>query len=107
MMRLQAGSIESPAAPPETALQAPGTDEQLEQQTTLGWLEARIATLSERQREVLVLSTVKGLRMQEIANLLRLPENTVKTHLRRARLALAEDLAARDGPAAVAGGESA
>jgi RNA polymerase sigma-70 factor (ECF subfamily) len=108
MTRLQTGAVETPATvvPLDPAPHAPGLDEQLEQQTTLAFLERRIAGLPERQREVLVLSTVKGLRLQEIASLLRLPENTVKTHLRRARLALAEDLAAHDGPAAVAGGES-
>jgi len=75
-----------------------GTDEVAEQQATLEWLEQRIGTLPELPREVLVLSTIKGLHMNEIAALLSIPENTVKTHLRRARLALAEGLAQRDQP---------
>lgn len=82
---------------------SPAVDEQVEREATLAWLERRIAGLPDPQREVLVLSTVKGLKMREIATLLRLPENTVKTHLRRARLALAEALAARDDPAAAGG----
>lgn len=77
---------------------SPGVDEQVEQQSTLAWLEQRIATLPDHQRDVLVLSTIKGLQMKEVAAILRLPENTVKTHLRRARLALAEGLAARNDP---------
>ena len=52
--------------------------------------------LPELQREILVLSTLKGLRMKDIAMVMALPENTVKTHLRRARLALAESLARRE-----------
>ena len=70
------------------------------------WLEQRIAALPEPQREVLVLSTMKGLRMSEIATILELPENTVKTHLRRARLALAESLAQRENPSPAVGGSS-
>lgn len=83
-----------------------GLDEQLEQQSTVVWLEQRITTLPERQREVLVLSTMKGLRMKEIATILAVPENTVKTHLRRARLALAESLVQRENPAASVGGST-
>jgi len=86
---------------------APGVDQLIEQQSTLAWLEQRIAGLPERQREVLVLSTIKGLSIKEVAGILQLPENTVKTHLRRARLALAESLASRNNadhlPTAAAG----
>lgn len=68
----------------------------LEQKSTVLWLEGRIKNLPERQREVLVLSTMKGLSMKDIARVMAVPENTVKTHLRRARLALAEDLDRRE-----------
>jgi RNA polymerase sigma-70 factor (ECF subfamily) len=73
-----------------------GLDEQVEQQSTVIWLEQQITMLPERQREVLVLSTLKGLRMKDISKVMALPENTVKTHLRRARMALAESLARRE-----------
>lgn len=91
-------------APGHTA-QVPGPEEQVDRAATLSWLEQQITELPVTQRDVLVLSTVKGLRMKEIAKVLRLPENTVKTHLRRARLALAERLAERDTPAIAAGGD--
>ena len=68
----------------------------LEQQNTVRWLEGRIRELPDKQRETLVLSTMKGLRMKDIARVMGLPENTVKTHLRRARLALAQDLGRRE-----------
>ena len=81
-----------------------GPDEQLEQHTTVKWLEQRITTLPERQREVLVLSTMKGLRMKDISIILAMPEGTVKTHLRRARLALSESLVQREKSSASSGG---
>jgi DNA-directed RNA polymerase specialized sigma24 family protein len=44
-----------------------------------------------------------GMRQQEVAQSLNLPLNTVKTHLRRARLALATALARRDAEAGCTG----
>lgn len=89
----------------DAATTTPGPDDEMDHAATVNWLERQITALPDPQRDVLVLSTVKGLRMKEIARLLRIPENTVKTHLRRARLALAERLAERDAPAAAAGGD--
>ena len=83
-----------------------GLDERLDQQATVSWLQHQISTLPGPQREALVLSTIQGLRMKEIAAILKLPENTVKTHLRRARLALAESLAKRESQPMPAGGKS-
>ena len=80
----------------------PGVDKTQEQSATLGWLETAITQLGEPQREILVLSTLKGLRMKDIASMMKLSENTIKTHLRRARLALAEQLLVRDNPVATA-----
>ena len=96
MTHLKALTSNHPAQTPDWQAHQPGLDEQVEQQSTVMWLERRITTLPERQREVLVLSTLKGLRMKDIAKVMALPENTVKTHLRRARLALAESLADRE-----------
>ena len=71
---------------------------------TVAWLEEALLALPPAQREVLLLVTVAGLRQQEVAHSLNLPLNTVKTHLRRARLALADGLADRDAPAGGTGG---
>ena len=76
--------------------QNPGADQMLDQKSTVLWLENRIRDLPDKQRETLVLSTMKGLRMKDIARVMALPENTVKTHLRRARLSLAKDLDRRE-----------
>ncbi|MEJ8568634.1 RNA polymerase sigma factor [Elongatibacter sediminis] len=88
--------LPAPLLPHGEAAESP--EARAERQATAAWLEQRIGELPRPQRDVLVFATVKGLRMKEIAAALQLPENTVKTHLRRARLALAEALAERDQP---------
>ena len=66
---------------------------------TLAWLEEALAVLPAVQREVVLSTTVLGLRQEDVAQALNMPLNTVKTHLRRARLALAQGLARRESPA--------
>jgi RNA polymerase sigma-70 factor (ECF subfamily) len=63
---------------------------------TAGWLERQIQKLPLGQREVLILTCVEHLPQREVAVVLGLPVNTVKTHLRRARLALVERLEQRE-----------
>jgi RNA polymerase sigma-70 factor (ECF subfamily) len=82
----------------------PGPEHIAEARETLAWLEQALLALPLAQREVLLLVAVTGLRQQDVANSLNLPLNTVKTHLRRARLALAAGLAKRDAPAGGTGG---
>lgn len=71
---------------------APGADQVTISDSQVAWLDAQITELPAVQREVLALAALKDLRMQDIAQVMQLPENTIKTHLRRARLALAEAL---------------
>ncbi len=59
-------------------------------------VEQEIRELSPVQREVVLLACVEQLALKEIATALEIPLNTVKTHLRRARLALAKALSRRD-----------
>ncbi len=82
----------------------PGPEHIAEARETIAWLEEALLALPPVQREVLLLVTIVGLRQQDAANSLNLPLNTVKTHLRRARLALAAGLANRDAPAGSTGG---
>ncbi len=82
----------------------PGPEHIAEARETIAWLEEALRALPPVQREVLLLVTIVGLRQQDAANSLNLPLNTVKTHLRRARLALAAGLADRDAPAGGTGG---
>lgn len=63
-------------------------------QETVAWLDDALPLLPLAQREVLLLGSVGGLRLQEIATVLDMPLNTVKTLTRRARMGLAKALAA-------------
>ncbi len=82
----------------------PGPEHIAESRETIAWLEQALLALPLAQREILLLIIIVGLRQQDVANSLNLPLNTVKTHLRRARLALAAGLADRDAPAGGTGG---
>ena len=68
----------------------PTGDELVEAQETGAWLEAQIARLPERQRDVVLLCCVERLDQAEVAEALRVPLSTVKTRLRRGRAALLE-----------------
>ncbi len=56
-------------------------------------LERAVGDLPEHEREVVILCCIEALPQDEVAQILELPVNTVKTHLRRARLRLAAVLA--------------
>jgi RNA polymerase sigma-70 factor (ECF subfamily) len=88
-------SDEDPPDPPDPN---PGPEHIASARETLAWLEGALAALPPAQREALLLTAIVGLRQQDVALALDLPLNTVKTHLRRARLALAARLAARNAP---------
>ncbi len=60
------------------------------------WLEKTIAKLPFAQREALLLCGVNDLSQKDVARILDMPVNTVKTHLSRARTALAAALARRN-----------
>jgi len=81
---------------PEVSDPNPGPEHIAAARETITWLEQALLVLPLTQREILVLSTIVGLRQQEIAQSLNLPLNTVKTHLRRARLKLADAMEERE-----------
>ena len=91
-------SVEADDAP-QFADPNPGPERAAQSREAVAWLEQAIRALPTVQREVLLLTTVAGLAQQEVAEALELPVNTVKTHLRRARLVLAAGLAERDAGA--------
>jgi RNA polymerase sigma-70 factor (ECF subfamily) len=76
----------------------PGTDGAAETVQTLTWLSEAIAGLPIAHREVLVLVAIEGLPQQEVAGILDMPLNSVKTNLRRARLALLEEQRRLEAP---------
>ena len=61
-------------------------------------VETAITQLPLAQREVLILVAIEGLQQAEVSEVLEMPLNTVKTNLRRARMALATRLAAIERP---------
>ncbi len=67
---------------------------------TATWMTDAIATLPMRQREVLLLVGIERMPVTDVAQTLGIPQNTVKTLLRRGRLTLAKKLATRDARAA-------
>jgi RNA polymerase sigma-70 factor (ECF subfamily) len=67
--------------------------ESLEAQETAVWIDAALAHLPRKQREVFSLCGVQGLPQQQVSEILGMPLNTVKTQLRRARIELARGLA--------------
>jgi len=77
---------------------APHGERAVEARETVAWLEQEIRRLPLAQREVLILVSLEGRPQAEVAEALGLPLNTVKTHLRRARLALGEKLCRRHAP---------
>ncbi len=90
-------AVSLPEAADEAVDPVPVGDNLLELRELTGWLEGAIATLPLRQREVLVMTTIDGLRQKDVATALSLPLNSVKTYLRRARLALVAALERREG----------
>ncbi len=78
------------AMPEQAAHPAPGTQRRAEQRETLSWLAEAIGTLPLEQREVLVMVSIEGMALSEVAEALQTPVNSVKTRLRRARLKLLE-----------------
>jgi RNA polymerase sigma-70 factor (ECF subfamily) len=67
----------------------------LEAAELAAFVDRALANLPRAQREVLVLCCIEQLAQRDVAEVLDLPVNTVKTHLRRGRLALAHALAER------------
>jgi len=81
------------ARPPNDVV--PDSYQMAEARETAAWVEGAIAGLPASQREVVVLCCIEQLPHDEVASALGMPVNTVKTHLRRARIALAQALVRR------------
>jgi RNA polymerase sigma factor (sigma-70 family) len=86
-------AVTSDPAPADDA--APDGQQLVEARETAAWVEHAIAALPAAQREVVVLCCIEQLAQDDVATILAMPVNTVKTHLRRARATLALGLARR------------
>lgn len=67
-------------------------ERQLDAARTVDRLREALADLPEEQREAVLLVRLQGLKFREAAEVLGVPENTVKTRVRRGLLTLAEVL---------------
>jgi len=81
---------------PESADPRPGPGAVVEAKQSADFLTAEIARLPEPWRDAVDLICLQRLDQRAAADLLGVPVNTVKTWLRRGRLALAQSLARRD-----------
>lgn len=79
----------------EPADPAPDGERAVQARETVAWLEEEIRRIPLPEREVLILASLEGRPLEEVARVLGLPLNTVKTQLRRTRLMLSEKLARR------------
>ena len=70
----------------------------LEALSTLEKVRQYIWELPDKQREILLLTTVEGLSYKEAANVLDVPIGTVTSRLARARVTISERLEADDRP---------
>ena len=89
-----------PAAEQEPADAAPGGERRAAARETAAFVHGELGKLRLVQREVVLLACVEKMPLKEVGEVLGVPVNTVKTHLRRARLALAGALARRRGEVA-------
>lgn len=67
-----------------------------EAQETVSWIEQALQSLPLAQREAIILCGMRQLSQQDVSLILGIPVNTVKTHLKRGRDALAQALAKRN-----------
>jgi RNA polymerase sigma-70 factor (ECF subfamily) len=88
----------------ERADAAPAPGDHIEAAETADWLASAVAALPDGQREAVLLCAVQGCAQADAAEVLGVPVNTVKTLLRRGRMALAQALARRRSVAAREGG---
>lgn len=86
--RLRSFFIWSPEIEPDVADDSPDVESLASARQTEAWLERAIQALPMPQREVLVLATIENVPLKDIASILEMPVNTVKTHVRRARMRL-------------------
>lgn len=77
---------------PETECLRPSPERHASDRQELGRVLAALDSLPEEQREAVLLVRMENLKFREAAKVLGVPENTLKTRVRRGLLTIAEDL---------------
>lgn len=90
--RKERGRVEMPSQMADTG---PGPDERAQTRERARLLQAALAEVDARYRDVILLVYVEGLKVDEAARTLGVPEGTVKTRLMRGREALRRILSER------------
>lgn len=67
---------------------SPSPEKTIQSQEMIYWLQQAMNKLPVVQSEALNLAIIQGMKIKQVAEILKLPENTVKTHVRRARQSL-------------------
>lgn len=80
---------------PEIAVES-AASELAEARETKVWLDEAVKKLPEAQREAVILCCIEQLAQQDVAKILGIPLNTLKTNLSRGRAALAKALVKRN-----------
>ncbi len=100
--RLRRIKSRSPAASvpvedgPELPATGPSPEEQTEAEGRQRLVQRAIDRLSSKNREIIVLKDIQGLKLEEISEMLALPLGTVKSRSNRARIELARQVRALD-----------
>jgi len=84
------GLREGNRLPPSLASSGPGPDRETERSELRGKLSEALGTLTEVQREIVLLHDLEGWKHREIAESLNMPAGTVRSHLHFARKRLRE-----------------
>jgi len=69
---------------------APTPEKQTDANHSIQWLQQALLKLPESQAQALNLAIIDGLKIKEVAVILKQPVSTIKTHIRRARKNLVE-----------------
>lgn len=80
---------------PAPCLEIPDALEAFTGKETAKWVEAQLLKLPVAQREAVILCCFEHMEQQDAASILEIPEATLRTNLRRGRLALAKALVCR------------
>ncbi len=81
---------------PDRDTDAPDALEALTAKETAEWLESQLHRLPVAQREAVILCCFEDIDQKEAASMLSIPEATLRTHLRRGRVAIAKALTRRN-----------
>lgn len=73
----------------------PSASEALAGKELLEWIDSQLHRLPAMQREAIILCCFENVEQREAAEILSIPESTLRTNLRRARIALAKALQKR------------